>query len=671
MDIQLTISLLASNRGAMLKRCLESIKPLLAEVASELIIVYTGDSAQVLEIAKEYTDVIIPFRWCNDFSAARNVGLKQAKGKWFLYLDDDEWFEDVSEICRFLNNGEEEHYNSAFYVQRNYDDLNGLSYMDAHVGRMIRILPEVRFERAIHENLVPFRNPVKYFNAFVHHYGYCRCGKEKEYKKAGRNIPMLEQEIHKHPMEGHNYVQLAQEYYICKEYEKAEECCIKGREIFRKSERITSAEHWVTALLPNIIKQQGEMRRAFDTGETIITEENPCELVTAQICLCLLEFSKELKEYEKGMIYTALLKEKITALEQKPELGMQQQAGTLSVPVVKSQLLYRYADALECAVRLEDKKQICEILTWFPWKEKGQRDDAFYPLLEQWKNENTEQLSLILECYRELPCTDPYLTLQRFLYAEHMKEKEEAKELFNRCAEASTALMKPQLFEAAVRNEYNISKLLEEMDLEEWESCLEKIMRNIEIDDEESIRKLISLAGEESLYGLLAQHRLLERNICRNMVSGDTWQEDWKVYAESGLVYYQNFYNQELFEGDAVKYLPEKCRFLLLLWDAEVYFSEGNYTECIRRLSEALVLRPEAPALIERILVRVQKEISKSGQLQGSEIQALGVQLKKAAGDLIEAGQYAEAWKIVAQLMQIMSEDLELIKMKQKILREG
>lgn len=671
MDIQLTISLLASNRGAMLKRCLESIKLLLAEISSELIIVYTGDSTQVLETAREYTDIIIPFRWCNDFSAARNVGLEQAKGKWFLYLDDDEWFEDVSEICQFLKSGEERHYNSAFYIQRNYDDLNGLSYMDAHVGRMVRISPEIRFERAIHENLVPFRNPVKYFSAFVHHYGYCQCGKEKEDKKSGRNIPMLEQEIYKHPMEGHNYVQLAQEYYICKEYVKAEEYCIKGREIFRKLGRITSAEHWVTALLPNIIKQQGEMRRAFDTAEKIIAEENPCELVTAQICLCLLEFCKELKEYEKGITYIRLLREKLTTLEQKPELGMEQQAGTLSVPVVKSQLFYRYADVLECAVKLEDKKQICEILTWFPWKENGQKGDAFYPLLEQWKNENTEQLSLILECYHQLPCADPYLTFQRFLYAEHMKEKEKAEEHFNRCAETSTEFLKIQLFEAAVRNEYTISKLLDEMDLETWESCLKSIVENIEIADEGSIRKLISLAGEETLYGLLAQHKLLERNICRNMVLGDTWAADWKSYAESGLVYYQNLYNQELFEGDAVKYLPKKCRFLLLLWDAEAYFSEGNYTECVRSLSEALALRPEAPVLIERILSRVQKETSKSGQPQGAEIQALSVQLKKAAGDLVEAGQFAEAWKIVMQLMQIMPEDLELIKMKQKILRKG
>ena len=80
MKMLLTISLLASDRAASLERCLDSLKPLLLQLPSELIIVYTGKNKQVLEIAKRYTDQIIPFEWCNDFSAARNVGLKTASG---------------------------------------------------------------------------------------------------------------------------------------------------------------------------------------------------------------------------------------------------------------------------------------------------------------------------------------------------------------------------------------------------------------------------------------------------------------------------------------------------------------------------------------------------------------------------------------------------------------
>ena len=75
MKIQLSISMLASDRSVSLERCLDSLKPLLMQVPSELIIVFTGTDERVREIASRYTDKIIPFTWCDNFSAARNVGL--------------------------------------------------------------------------------------------------------------------------------------------------------------------------------------------------------------------------------------------------------------------------------------------------------------------------------------------------------------------------------------------------------------------------------------------------------------------------------------------------------------------------------------------------------------------------------------------------------------------
>ena len=151
MNIQLTISMLVSDRIDTLGRCLESITPLLKELNSELIIVYTGQNPDTLKLAEKYTSHIIPFSWCSDFSRARNAGLKEAKGEWFLYLDDDEWFEDVEDILRFFKSGEYKDYQSALYVQRNYNDWAGTSYVDANVGRMCRLTPETEFIYPIHE----------------------------------------------------------------------------------------------------------------------------------------------------------------------------------------------------------------------------------------------------------------------------------------------------------------------------------------------------------------------------------------------------------------------------------------------------------------------------------------------------------------------------------------
>ena len=94
--VLLTISVLISNRPDTVRKCLDSIRPLLARVSSELILVDTGCGEQVRGIIEEYTDNIVDFKWCRDFAKARNAGLERAGGEWFLYLDDDEWFEAVS-----------------------------------------------------------------------------------------------------------------------------------------------------------------------------------------------------------------------------------------------------------------------------------------------------------------------------------------------------------------------------------------------------------------------------------------------------------------------------------------------------------------------------------------------------------------------------------------------
>ena len=105
-QIKLTISILVSNRKDTVPKCLESLRPLLEQVESELIITDTGCDDDLVEFMRQYTDNIVKFKWCKDFAAARNVGLDMAKGQWFMFIDDDEWFEDVSELIAFFKSEE-------------------------------------------------------------------------------------------------------------------------------------------------------------------------------------------------------------------------------------------------------------------------------------------------------------------------------------------------------------------------------------------------------------------------------------------------------------------------------------------------------------------------------------------------------------------------------------
>ena len=227
-EVLVTVSLLVSNRKDTIRKCMESIKPLLEAVPSELIAVDTigeENSDGSLDVVKEYTDNIVRFEWCNDFAKARNAGLLRAKGKWFLFLDDDEWFEDISPIIDFFKKGDYKNYDRAWYYVRNYHDFSGTNYTDTMVDRMCKVTKETKFEGRVHECLLPYPEKVMQFFCYVHHYGYAFKNEEERWKHTERNVSLLEVELEQNPDNARLAAQLVQEYAIIGKYEVAAAYC--------------------------------------------------------------------------------------------------------------------------------------------------------------------------------------------------------------------------------------------------------------------------------------------------------------------------------------------------------------------------------------------------------------------------------------------------------------
>ncbi len=63
-----------------------------------MIIADTGSTDNTAAIAREFTDNVYQIEWRGDFGWARNTTLERSRGKWFMFLDADEIFQDVSEI---------------------------------------------------------------------------------------------------------------------------------------------------------------------------------------------------------------------------------------------------------------------------------------------------------------------------------------------------------------------------------------------------------------------------------------------------------------------------------------------------------------------------------------------------------------------------------------------
>lgn len=224
----LTISLLCSGREKTTEKCLKSILKIKQGIGdTEIIIIDTGCDDSMRRMISKYADKVIPFTWCNDFSVARNVGVDAAQGQWFMFIDDDEWFEDPSPIIQFFTSGTYQQYTSATYRVRNYENLLGTSYADSVNSRLAKMGDKSinRFHGKIHEYFATLSGATCHIDCHAEHYGYAHSTPEEKLKKSQRNLPLIIDTMNEEPDKIRWPQQLASEYYELKKYNELIELC--------------------------------------------------------------------------------------------------------------------------------------------------------------------------------------------------------------------------------------------------------------------------------------------------------------------------------------------------------------------------------------------------------------------------------------------------------------
>ncbi len=232
----LSIGMIVKNEEKYLRDCLTALKPILDNVDSELIIVDTGSTDKTVEIAREFTDNVLFFEWIKDFAAARNHGLKAAKGEWFMSVDADEIFQSCDDIIRFFNSGEYKNYNSALFSVRNYVDIEKKDISgDVFVPRLTKILPETKYEGIVHERFNTFGEPEKLLLDIADHYGYLFVSdKELQNQKFERNKELLLLKLEKEPDNPVIYKELYDTFSASNVETQAIEYAYKGIELCKK-----------------------------------------------------------------------------------------------------------------------------------------------------------------------------------------------------------------------------------------------------------------------------------------------------------------------------------------------------------------------------------------------------------------------------------------------------
>ena len=182
----LSLCMIVKNEATLLRRCLVSV----VQVVDEIVVIDTGSTDSTAQVAREYGAKVVLSDWRDDFSYSRNISIEHATGKWILWLDaDDVVPESTLPILTELKKQSTDRV-YGFIVRNERPGGTGTEFIQA---RMFPNREELRFERSIHEQIMPSALRIglqmEQCTAVIEHHGYAEPAQLR--KKAARNVRML------------------------------------------------------------------------------------------------------------------------------------------------------------------------------------------------------------------------------------------------------------------------------------------------------------------------------------------------------------------------------------------------------------------------------------------------------------------------------------------------
>ena len=668
----LSISLLVSNRIDTIRKCMESLRPLMKAVRSELIAVDTGGTDGSVDIVREYTDKIVEFQWCDDFAAARNAGLKPASGEWFLFLDDDEWFEDTREIEDFFLTGEYRDYTSAQYLVRNY--AVGGGYADAYVSRLCQMSDRVCFKGTIHEYLKIEKGPVKYFNSYVHHYGYYYQTEEERRRHFERNANLLKKELKKNPTDIRLLCQLAQEYETIKDFEKEEAICrLALNNVSEKGIRASTGLNWIMAALVRILSFQGKPESALKEGRRMLDRGLPYELSRAVIQAHMTEEALIIKDYSLAVSCAAEYRKLIKVLEENPEIAASQCMLTMTFSYARDLCKAVMEEGTEACCGAGEFFEVGLFLEWLFDEDKNKELENTCSVMEQLKErypKSAQGLISAMACL-ENPGKHPYLLLQQLLISDG-EHQNDLQEIYDNCVIQSLQRQKfyGKLLSVAGKKRLKQTKMMEELERSEWEEWLCASLSCMSNDDlyglKEGLEKTPGNERLKHLSFLVTLERLLLIRIAEYAKDSEKTDSyfDYESYLNAlrnyccdGLRYFQKLYRTEVFQEENGVNLPKECRFLLFIEKAFASEEIKDTIDCVKLLKEAVHVNPPMAGTLSLYLNTFKQTPLESAKAEFSQLKE---KVKSEAEKFIGMGSYEDAISILQKLTQLAPEDEEI-----------
>ncbi|OCN03130.1 hypothetical protein A7X67_13435 [Clostridium sp. W14A] len=696
--IRLSIGMIVKNEEKTLDRCLSSLKPLMEAVESELIITDTGSTDSTVEIAKKYTDHIIHFEWCDDFSAARNTGLKEARGEWFMFLDGDEWFENTDELIEFFTSGECDKYGSAAYIQRNYSRFDGSKYSDFPVQRVTRMYDGIHFEHIVHEDFGRVA-PTKFLNDYANHYGYIYTNSEDQRKKLDRNRTLLKREIEENPKNLKAYAQLSTQC-LMDDLEQAEKYCNVGLKIVEESHESGwrfPLLHTLSAALYNSKKYEKLLRLI----EKLVMDDPKMEVLWLDFCCYAQSAAFALGDYQRSIKHGNQYLE----IYKRYQEGRLDREITLVVSVAFSQPRHReqalrlkaeaeyklgnYIGAEEVLNQLdfssgEDVLSDLKIASriYVDSKDENKLADVYEKisrcstkdLFEQVRQHmallipmDTDAKARFLDAFAGAPLEeDSFVHLCRLKKAGLDDEHESILWELNWFSQRKgnrNSIYADVLF-YAMKEKQNILPFLLIIDSDDFGKY------GINMQKQHSdflyiVKQYLQLFSFEHPKGLYWSICLRERIL----LTGNSFQvKDEEIrffeeYARQCERYTRMLYRPELLSPDRILILPRFHRFGYLIGCALSARDKVQFMEYISYLKQALTNYPVMKDPINLLLKQFEEE-DKLRKEKAEEFNVLAAQVKKNIQDLISQGNLKEAGRYTVQLAALLPNDPDVVKFR-------
>ena len=720
----LTISMLISGRDEM-KKSLESLLYFKESISCEIVLVDTGCNARQRALAESYADKVINFEWCDDFSAARNVGLKAARGSWFLSLDDDEWFEYPEQIINFFKSGDYLNYNSGTYVVRNYLDPQGEHFADARVSRMIKIESDTQYMGKIHEFLYPFKTPTKIFTDYVHHYGYAFSDATERRAHAKRNIRLLLDMIEAEPNEMRWVCQLAQEYYGIEEYEKTIQLCEGMLNKQTQNQQIQQYRHKgaVYAYLFAALEAQGKDTEEEHWLEIALAENEMPESTRAYFFSTGTRLYNKKKDYEQSFKFFKDYIDLQKKLADDLDAVVSQTALITAQVFSKSCAFQMLLLGTEDAIRLNDftlAKKIFETIEWdkgilpsvseneekivdaccsvnynlgsseilqrFMIENQIATDAILHYIERKYKEEdNVQKLERLYYLTSKIDYEDFFVINAKILAAgtggnaeADMQKKQAVLQLYTDLFEKfpqKILEVKPEVWGFAEKSEISMAQMFLKLNYQTWVRTLNQWIYEASSESlEQWEERLLSWSGKADAKYKVFEIKRVEWCLLHYADSRLTMPQLEHLlfdYADKVLQLYRPYYKQEVFET-MVEILPEEIQLALqmkCLQQAKQQKDDLQMVQCMRECVDIETMFQEAVVEYARELRNeIQNRNSISDAEQGEMLQILA-SLKSIARNKIQDGEYAQAREILDQILKIIPEDKETIEILQTLQR--